>query len=117
MKKKLVRTKVIFKNLKKFIIVVIKIDDDWYELNFQKKFEKFENEKIELIREELIKYRRDKFVKEQFHDDKIILIELNFTQKLKSQNQEEKRINKIDEEAKNITFMEKKTLCARLSID
>ena len=62
-KEKLVKKEVTYKSLKKLIIVVIKIDDDWYELNLQKKFEKFENEKIEFIRKKLIKYRKDKFIK------------------------------------------------------
>ena len=62
-KKKFIKKKTTFKNFKKFIIVVIKIDDDWYELNLQKKFEKFKNEKIKFIREKLIKYRKNKFFK------------------------------------------------------
>ena len=62
-KKELVKKKIIYKSFKKFIIIVIKIDDDWYELNLQKKFEKFKNEKIKFIREKFIKYRENKFVK------------------------------------------------------
>ena len=39
-KKEHVRKKVAYKSFKELIVVVIKIDDDWYELNLQKKFDK-----------------------------------------------------------------------------
>ena len=77
-KEKLVRKSEKCKNFKKFIINVIKINDDWYKLKLQKKFKKFEDEKIKFIREKFIKYRRNKFIKKWFYDNKIVSMKLNF---------------------------------------
>ena len=82
-KKKLIRKKETYKSLNEFIVIVIEIDDAWYDFNLQKKFEKFEFERVELFQEGFIKYREERFIKGRFYNDEILSMKLNFIDKFK----------------------------------
>ena len=108
-KEELVRKKKTYENLNEFIIIVIEIDDAWYDFNLQKKFEKNELERVELFQKELIKYREERLIKERFYDDEIVSMKLNFIDKFKKRElkkQWDKRGKKKDEQA--CYFYEKK---------
>ena len=59
-KKEFVRKRETYNNFNEFIIIIIEIDDAWYDFNLQKKFEKFEFKKAKLFQKKLIKYREKK---------------------------------------------------------
>ena len=63
-KKKLVCKKETYESLKKFIVIVIEINDAWYDFNLQRKVEKFELEKAKRFQKEFIKYCEERLVKE-----------------------------------------------------
>ena len=114
-KKKLIRKKETYKNFNKFIIIVIEIDDAWYDFNLQKKFKKFELEKVEFFQEKLIKYREEKFIKKRFYDDEIVSMKLNFNDKFKGRGlkrQWSKRKKKKNERA--YYFCEKKNISSKI---
>ena len=80
-KKKLVRKRETYESLNELIIIVIEIDDAWYDFYLQKKFERLELKKVEFFQKELIKYREERFIKKRSHDDEIISMKLNFIDK------------------------------------
>ena len=102
-KKELIRKNATYKILNNLIINVIKINNAWYDFNLQKRFEKFELEKVKLFQEERIKYRENKLIKELFYDDEIVLIKLNFIKTFKNEKLKEKREKQKRKEKKSET--------------
>ena len=103
MLKKNLCEKKIYTNLSNLIIDVIKIDDDLYNFQLQKKFEKIKFKKIKFLKEIHIKNREKKFISKRFHDDEIMSMKLNFVKLFK-----EKKFKKnIQKKSKKCYIYEK----------
>ena len=73
----------------------------------QKKFEKFKFKKIKFFQKERIKYRGNTFITKRLHDDKIVLMKLNFIERLKGKKfkKQKKKTKKNEKKKKQKNFI------------
>ena len=60
--------------------------------------------KLNLFEKKLIKYRKNKFVKKQIYDNKIMLMKLNFTKRFKNKKFKKKKKLKKKKKKKKFYF-------------
>ena len=85
-KDKIVKKEMQYANFNAFIFAAINIDDNWYEKILKNKFEKSIRDKTIIHHDELIRRWENYYRKKRNHDNKIILIKINFIEHRKKRS-------------------------------